>query len=1149
MNKPLRFLQFLGCGLLCVLLMANVSWAALTAQVQGVVTDQSGAVIPGVKVTATNTATGLSREALTDASGNYTFLTLPVGAYSIKAEKSGFRTYTASGITLAVNQVFVQNIAMQVGEVTQEVSVQANTAQVETSNMQLGGVVTGSTIVDLPLNGRNWVQLQQLQPGVMSASDARGSYSTNGGQTDQNSYLINGTDSQDLPLNTVLFVPSPDAIAEFRLVTNTLNPEYGRASGATVNAITKSGTNQFHGSGFEFFRDTSLDARNFFGAPHQAVIYHQNQFGGTIGGPIWKDHTFFFFSYQGTRYRQPDGTGNATVFTQDQRNGYFPDLATSTALSPMPLTGENGTVYPAGTPYSTIFPTGHIPSADINSISSTLMNKYVPLPNSGSSYLFNPITSGIADQIMTRIDHTFSNKDSIWGNWFWQRSPSQDAIPFTGANLPGFAEVAQRHLQQYTANWTHIFNDHVLNEARFGYSRFNFAAVTPVTPVLPSSVGFTGINPQYPGGAGLPVIGVSGYFTLGFSTNGPQPRLDQTYQVTDSLSWVKGNHQMKFGFEMRRAQVYNPFYNQNSGSFTFAGNGPYSTGDAGADFLLGIPDSYGQGSGDIINARTQEYYMYAQDVYKIRPNLTITYGLGWQIDTPMVDNYHDNHAMTAFRPGQQSTVFPTAPTGYVFQGDAGVNAAGSTFYKDFGPRFGFAYSPDWGRLSGGPGKMSIRGGYGIYYNRSLEEQSLQFLATPPFGLTSQGAAAVPGNIPSFANPFCDIAGHGCVPNQFPYGGVQAGAAVNFQNDFYFYPFFMNPDTRPASAQNFNLTVERQLPSNMILTIGYVGSLAHHLVLIHSLNPTLNQAGCAADPTCVANRTILPLVYPQYFQYDVNTLGFSPWEDATVGNSNYNAMQVSLNKHFSNGLQFLASYTWSHAMDNASGFEDSGFGGGGFGQYGSARGTNPYNLGAGYGNSAYDASQRFVFSYVYALPSVRHFSAFSALPSRLTDGWKITGITTFQSGLALDVVDGKYRSLSCGYLDWGVCADAPNSIGPTQYADPRTATFVNGINGGTTSRTNYWFNPNTFALESYGTFGSASRNSLSAPGLFNFDFALYKDTKITESTSLELRFEFYNLFNHTQFRAPGTTDVNSSNFGRITGAFDPRLIQLAAKFYF
>lgn len=304
----------------CSLVMAQ----QLNARIRGTITDPSGAVVPDVKIIATNVDKNISREMASGTDGSFDFLQLQIGNYKVTAEKAGFKTFVTTGIKLMVNQVFVVNITMEVGQVTTEVAVQANAAQVETTNMQLGGVVTGDAIRDLPLNGRNWVQLQQLQPGVVGASDRFGTnYATNGSQSQQNSYMVNGTDANDLPLNTPLIIVSPDAIAEFRLVTNTLNPEFGRNSGAILNAVTRGGTNAFHGSAFEFFRDTSLNARNFFGAPGQAVIFHQNQFGGTVGGPIKKDKAFFFFSYQGTRNRNPGGGGSVTVFSTAERGVSF----------------------------------------------------------------------------------------------------------------------------------------------------------------------------------------------------------------------------------------------------------------------------------------------------------------------------------------------------------------------------------------------------------------------------------------------------------------------------------------------------------------------------------------------------------------------------------------------------------------------------------------------------------------------------------------------------------------------------------------------------------------------------------------------------------------------------------------------------------
>ncbi len=1140
-----RLLFFLTIGILASMCATNVVNAyELNARIRGVAKDTSGGVMPGVSITATNVDTGISRKLLSGEDGSFDFLALPIGNYTVTADLPGFKTFEATGITLQVNQVYVLDIRMEVGEISTVISVQSNPAQVDTTNMQLGSVINGDAIVDLPLNGRNWVQLQQLQPGVVASSDRfTTNYATNGAQSQQNSYLINGTDSNDLPLNTPLVIPSPDAIAEFRLVTNTINPEYGRNSGAILNAVVKSGSNSLHGSAFEFFRDTGLNARNFF--QKTPSVFHQNQFGGTVGGPIWKNHTFFFFSYQGIRARQPstDGTGQSSVFTQAERNGDFSSVLSSLSsnVSPIPLVGENGQTFAAGTPYATIFPNYKIPTSDFNPISANLLKTYVPLPNSSlRDFTFNPVRTVTNDQEILRIDHTFNDKDSLFVNSFYQRNPTSDDLPFTGATIPGFGQVNQSHLQQYTASWTHVFSGRMLNEARFGYTRFNFASTFPQTPTLPSSVGFD-INPQLTTGAGLPRMDITGYFNLGFSSNGPQPRIDQTYQATDNYSLTVGRHLLKFGFDMRRFEVYNPFSAVNNGFFSFGANGPYSTGDPGADFLLGIPDSYTQGSGGLTDARAQEYYSYAQDQFKIRPNLTITYGIGWQIDTPISQKAFEGHGLNAFRPGEQSTIITSSPVGWVYPGDPGVDSAtGTTKWGHFGPRFGVAWSPDWGWLSGGPGRLSIRGGYGIYFNRSEEEVNLQFVGGPPFGITSGGIAdAGQGGIPSFANPFCDIASGACIPNKFPFGGPSPN--IDFSQFLPMSAAVVDPNFTTPYSENFNLTVERQLSGNLILSVGYVGLVAHHNLTIWELNPGLNPAGCAADPKCVSNRGNQWALFPQNFKYDPTIFG-SIGNVGSTGNSNYNSLQVSLNKHFSKGLQFLAAYTWSHALDDASGLENAGFGGA------AGAGLDPFNRAGNYGNSAFDARHRLVVSYVYDIPSIRRFNMFQKIPGRITDGWRITGITTFQTGFPIYVYDSAQRSLTDTNLSFFQPPDKPDSIAPGQIVDPRTSTFVNATKGGTTSLDHYYFDPNRFALEPFGTIGNAGRGALHGPGINNFDFSLMKDTKLTEGTRVELRFEFYNLFNHTQFLNP-VNNINSSNFGRVTSARDPRLIQLAAKFYF
>ena len=1148
MKKLVPFGSCAVLGLLLVLAAPMKTQAVdVNAKIRGTVTDPSGAVIAGATLTATNTGTGVSSATTSGTDGSYEFLQLPApSTYDLKCEKSGFKIFAARHIRLTVTQIFVQDIQMELGQITQEVTVEATPNQIERTSIELGTSVSANQIVDLPLNGRNWTQLQQTLPGVVAASDGRGNYATNGSQTDQNNFLVNGVDTNDLPLNTPLVIPSPDAIAEFHLVTNTINPEYGRNSGAIMNAVTKAGTNSFHGSGFEFFRDTGLNSRNFF--QQSPAVFHQHQFGGTVGGPVWKEHTFFFFSYQGTRNRnlQSGAVPSVSVFSPDERNGSFPDIATSTTPSPFPLTGENGTVYPAGTPYSTIFPTGNIPVSDFNSISATLLQKYIPLPTNGTDFQFNPITTGKGDQYISRIDHNFSSKDEIWGYWFWEIRPTLDTLPFTGSTLPGFPQTSQRHIQEYVLTWNHTFGPTMLNEARFGYTRLNFVAVQPVNILNPQSVGFTGINTQHPEASSWPrisVISTAGpAFDLGFSSNGPQPRIDQTYQVDDNLTKIVGRHTIKLGFDMRRFQVYNPFFGNINGTFNFGGSGLYTTGDGGADFLLGIPDSYAQGGGDIINARAQEYYTYFQDQFRLRPNLTLTFGTGWSVDTPLVDIYHANHAMIAFRPGQQSTVFPNAPPGYLFQGDPGVHAGGTTKYGHFGPRFGFAWSPS----SASP--WAIRGGYGIYFNRSLEEQSLQFLGDPPYSVASGGAADIAGLSPAFATPFVDIAGNGSEANKFPAATNPPSSTGFAQFEPINFLMVMDPHTSVPYAQNFNLSIERQLGGTTTLSLAYVGSLARHLVIVRELNPGINAAGCAADPSCVAGRVDQNVSFPNNFPYPGNVLAGIA-NNQTTGTSNYNSLQAKLDKRVSRGLQFFVAYTYSKAMDDGSGFEDSAFGGGGFGGFGSLRATNPFNqTAADYGPSVYDATHRFVINYSYDIPAVRHFNNWAA--KRFFEGWRMNGITTYQTGFPLDVVDAAFRSLTCTENIFSACWDVPNVIASAHYVDPRTSQLINATKGGTTTRNHYWFDPNTFARETIGTIGNAARDPLRGPGIANFDWGFYKDTPLTERTRLELRFEFFNLWNHTQFSPNGlSTNINSGNFGRVSNALNPRIVQLAAKIYF
>lgn len=1152
MKKLIR--DFLTLLVVSLTLSTAVLADEVYARIRGTVADFSGALVQGAEVTAINTGTGLSKKVTSESDGSFQFLELPVGMYDVTVTKSGFRKFMAQHIVLALNQVYNVQAIIEVGQVAETVTVEANPAQVENSVTQLETVVDAQKIVDLPLIGRDWTQLQQLVPGVVAGDDRFGTvsrgnaYASNGSQSQQNSFLIDGADSNDIAINTPIIIPSPDAIQEFNFVTNTINPEYGRNSGGVLNAVIKSGTNQFHGGAFEFFRDTSLNDPNFFRQPN---VFHQNQYGGTVGGPVVKDRTFFFLSYQGTRANQAQalpGNNLPTVFSEAQRNGYFPDIATSTAKSPIPLLGENGETFPAGTPYNAIFPTGHIPLQDINPISQKLLAAYVPLPNApGNLYSYSPVAIQAIDQGIAKLDHHFGQNDAIWVSTFIEDNPQVRALSFGGSNLPGFTEDDTVTSKSFTAAWTHTFSPTMLNELRASYVRTNFDSGEPATPVSPASLGFTGINPQNTVGVGVPFIGINGYFNLGFGTEGPAPRIDEVYQLTNNLSKVVGGHTFKFGFTGERFSVSNPFSFENNGAYNFSGTGLYSTGDPGADFLLGIPDSYVQSSGSHQVERTYEYYFYAQDSWKVRRDLTLNYGLGYQIDTPLQNKYFGGEALNCFRPGQQSTVFPTAPVGLDFPGDKGCSASGYyAHYDNLAPRFGFAYSPMAGWLSGGGSqKFVVRGGFGIYFNRTEEELALQNLLAPPFGLVSTGIGDVGGN-PSFANPFTDIATGQSIPNKFPFTPPKPGDPnVNFG---FFEPMSINtpsPNFASPYAMNFNLNVQRELPGAMVMQIGYVGAQGRHLEVAYEGNPiTLaGAAACAADQTCIANRTIQQYLYPSHTQYAPGDIFASVGTQGTIGVSSYNSLQISLRKNFSHGLTFTAGYTWSHSIDDGSGYEESSTQ-----STSDGRDFNIYNARLSRGDSAFDARNRFVASYDYELPHIHGWD--NAFVKYGLNGWRISGITTLQTGFPFTPFDSGLRSLTCSALSYYGCSDGPNGVGAITTFDPRNSNLVNTVANpaNTTAEPNYWFDPNQFTRQAFGMFGTSGRNSIHGPGINNTDLALQKEVQFSEMRKLQLRLEAYNLFNHAQFNLPDG-NAASPTFGRITSARAGRLLQLGAKFYF
>jgi hypothetical protein len=586
--------------------------------------------------------------------------------------------------------------------------------------------------------------------------------------------------------------------------------------------------------------------------------------------------------------------------------------------------------------------------------------------------------------------------------------------------------------------------------------------------------------------------------------------------------------------------VDNPFEGENNGQFVFNGGGQYSTGDPAADFLLGFPDAFIQQSGAVQDFRSYEVYAYFQDSWKVKHNLTINYGSGYQIDTPLTNQHFNGLDNNCFIPGQQSGVFPTAPLGLNFPGDKGCTTSGYyTRYDHIAPRIGFAFSPDGGGpLTGGPGKFVIRGGFGVYFDRTEEELGLQQISAAPFLLTSFGAGNIGGS-PSFINPYTDVASGNVAPNPFPFQAPTKGSSPNFAPYEPLDINVVNPNLTDPYSMNFNLNVQRELPSSTILQIAYVGALGRHLELAYEGNPIspAGQAECATDPACIANKTSQAGAYPSHTLYAPGNEFVSVGTQATRGTSEYNSLQVSLNKRLSRGLQFLAAYTLSHSIDDTSGYESSG----GAGSFGVFRSPNPYALEESFrGDSSFDARNRFVLSAVWEIPGPRN----NRIARYALAGWKLAGIETVQTGFPVLIFDQSLNSLSCnaGFpVIYYACWDTPNVAGPVQTYNPRTST------------NNLYFNPNSFADETTGVIGNEGRDNFHGPGIVNTNLSLIKDIKLSEARRLELRLDSFNTFNHAQFEFEANSlqysDYNSSLFGRVTAALDPRILQLAAKLYF
>jgi hypothetical protein len=1176
-------LQFKGlvCGLAVALLCPLLLNAEVTSTVLGTVIDPSGATVANATVILKNANIGLERRIQTNASGSYEFLALPVGEnYSVRVEAAGFRAAVQTSIKLEVNQKYRADFKLAVGAVTQTVEVTGVTTQVDTSSTQLGDVIGGKKMTTLPLNGRSYLDLLGLQAGVVPVcSDAAigdrlvsgnmmaGQLSVNGQRESANSFLVNGGDVEESVDNGASIVPTLDSIEEFRLITNSFNAEYGRFSGGIVNVVTKSGTNDIHGSAYEFLRNEKLDARSYFD-PERGV-FKRNQFGGTIGTPIVKNKLFFFGDYQGTREVRGVSSGLINVPSVLERGGDFSDLAT-TQFQPLSgtvrgdasstnfastLTQRLGYTVVPDEPYwfngctttdpntGCVFPgTGgpFIPQAAWSPVAKATL-KFLPNPNGSSGGI--PTFSTTAEKLNLR-DEKFGLKVDFntahLGNWsgYYHFDDANFLNPYCScfvSNLPGFSAVTLSRAQQVQLSNTAILNANTVNEVRLNYTRFAFLKNKPVGGLgkiedfgyirgdAANPLGVIPTNGKYEGVAPITFGQMGAAFGLPDGTTG---QYNNSYQITDNFSKVTGKHTLKFGGDIRYIQVNERNTYTSNGWFEFDGG---ETGNDFADYLLGAPDLFNQTSPQLLDSRTKYFGLYAQDTYKVRSDLTINYGLRWDVSQPFYDT---KDRIQTFSPGIQSKIYPDSPTGFVFPGDPGVpRTLAPTQYNRFAPRLGIAYSPGAtdgfaAKIFGGPGKTSIRVGGGIYYTAIEDVTLFNEVGDAPFGLFWVSPSPI-----YIEEPYKRRVGQpDPVGNRFPFTIPPAGATGIWATylPIAFAPGYKLTNKLPYSEQ-FNLTIQRELPKSFVLSVGYVGSRGRHLLSTVESNPG-DPAKCLQIPACgpFGEDTIYDLgggnfafgtrPYSVTSGRELNkTTGIGSldfqnngWE-ATAANSTYNSLQTQLEKKVG-ALRLLAAYTWSKSIDNSSGFFDP---------------INPFNPSLSRALSTFDIAHNFVISYSYDLPFVK---SAHGVKGKLLSGWTVSGITRFATGFPVTLSEGDDASLcGCGG------ADVPNYNGqPIHFLDPRKPG-------------NLFFDPSPFSPEVIGFTGNAKRRFFHGPGFNQWDLAFHKNTGITERIALEFRAEFFNVFNHAQFTSVDG-DVQGS-MGQVGGVRDGRIGQMALKLSF
>jgi Carboxypeptidase regulatory-like domain len=1171
------FLIFTTAALLAIVPVS--AFADRAFSVSGTVSDPSGAVVAGVSVVIQNLLTGDRKTTQTDDQGRFEFL-LQRGRFRLEISAVGFKPYSQDGIGVDPAIPVRLNVALQLEAHQESVEVNAAGEEMDLSSTQVGGGMEQEKLVAVPLNGRSFTDLLGLQAGVAPQSSKQsnavvmsgctttppsgdlnpGDISVSGQRETANGFAVNGGSVEEDFNNIASVVPNLDSIAEFRVLTSNFDAEYGNFSGGKVLVVTKTGTNNLHGSAFEFFRNTNFDAANYLA--RERAAYDRNQFGGTLGGRVLRDRLFYFGDYQGTRMTQGVETGHIAVPSLANRTG---DLGDQGQALTGTVSGDNlaallsqrlGRTITTGEPYYTpacteanptcVFPGGIIPDSAWSAPARSLL-KYIPAPNVGT----NVFSTSQENQTLTdnkaalRLD--WKAKVGDFSTYYFSDGYELDN-PFPtaqgGANVPGFNAVSRGRAQLINLGWTRTAGASFVNELHVSYLRNANKIGQPVGGVGPSlaSQGFVegagtlGIVPLNPAVEGIENVAFND-FTIGVDVTSER-QVNNTYQVTEALSKVWGRHTMKVGADWHADQVNIDSNSINNGSFVFQGT---ETGLDFADYLIGVASTYEQGDASGFYIRNRYTGVFAQDTWQVRNNITLNYGLRWDMLPPWREKYNQ---LQTFVLGQQSEVYPGAPKGMVFPGDRGVpSTLTPTRWSNFSPRFGVAYAPNWTnewakRLTGGPGKTNLRAGFGVFYT-AFEGLSAGIMsACPPYGYDYDSTVGRP----KFEEPFVSASTGANNGQPFPSPIPTFGASRQHPNttvDWSKYspitgdPAFYYRNASPYT-ESYDVSIEREVAQNTTLTLGYVGARAHNLLVLTPASPG-DAARClsVSDPSQVATgaKTCGPFSEGGLFtRKDGSTVEargpFGPEFDGityqkTIGWSNYNAMELTLKRSGRAG-EIMGAYTYAKSIDNSSSLSEE---------------VNPIEPAINKAISAFDIRHNLEVSYRAPLPLEKVLPGMRAL----SEGWTLSGITRLTTGMPVTLYNNDDTSL-IGSMPNGI---NNNGVDTPNYRGGDLRLNMNPRNGRAA------FDASRFAMPALGDIGNARRRFFYGPGLENFDMALEKKVGLGESRELLLRVESFNVFNHAQFFGPEAVNGNpdSTNFGRIVNADAPRQIQLAAKFAF